>query len=207
MTKIINMYGGPGVGKSTAATGVFSQLKSAGVNCEYVSEYAKDIVWEQTNALLDNQIHIFAEQFRRQFRLVGKVDYVITDSPLILSCVYFDHWFRKRNTKMFDDAYCELTKKYFLESFRQFDNINWVIHRAKEYNPKGRMQSLDEAKQIDQEVQNYLLKNWIPYEVTDSKFAVQDVYNSVMGLPKRIETPSEIQQNKPPEKKRSWWRG
>lgn len=181
MTKILNLYGGPGVGKSTTATGVFSRLKTKGINCEYVNEFAKEIVWEGATPMLDNQLHIFAEQFRRQFRLIGKVDYVITDSPLLLSAVYFDHWFKKRNTKMFDDKYCELTKTYFLETYKQFDNINWVIHRAKSYEPKGRMQTEDEARVIDEAVQNYLLKNWVQFYTTDSLRAIDDVCNYILN--------------------------
>jgi hypothetical protein len=207
MTKIINLYGGPGSGKSTTATGVFSQLKLKGINCEYVSEYAKDVVWEQANSLLDNQLHIFAEQFRRQFRLIGKVDYVITDSPLILSCVYFDHWFRKRNTSMFNDAYCDLTKQYFFESFKQFDNVNWMIARKKAYNPKGRLQTLDEAKQLDADIHNFLLKNWVDYKLTDSLHAIEDITNDILGLPPRSDY-SQMHEDfngfPEPKKKKSW---
>ena len=181
MTKVINLLGGPGSGKSTAATGVFSQLKLKGINCEYVSEFAKEIVWEETNSLLENQLHIFAEQFRRQFRLIGKVEYVITDSPLLLSCIYFDHWFKKRTTKMFNDSYCDLTRQYFFESFNQFENVNWVITRNKEYNSKGRLQSLDEAVQLDADIHNFLLKNWVDYKLTDSVHAIEDITVATKG--------------------------
>ena len=37
--------GSPGVGKSTVAAGVFSELKRRQISCEYVSEYAKEITW------------------------------------------------------------------------------------------------------------------------------------------------------------------
>ena len=92
MTKIINLIGGPGVGKSTIASGLFSELKQRKVSCEYVSEYAKEVTWEQTHKLLENQIHVFSEQFRRQYRLLGQVDFVITDSPLLLNTVYFNYY-------------------------------------------------------------------------------------------------------------------
>ena len=208
MTKVINFFGGPGVGKSTAATGVFSALKTKGVNCEYVSEYAKETVWEETNALLDNQLHIFAEQFRRQFRLVDKVDYIITDSPLILSCVYFDHWFKQRNTKMFDDDYCKLTKQYFLEGYRQFENVNWFIVRAKAYEPKGRLQTLKEAQGIDNDVMNYLVNTWTDYQLTDSVHAIEDATNDILGLPKRDGAPILVNRKSTTlimNKRRRWW--
>lgn len=40
--KVINLFAGPGSGKSTTCAGVFSKLKLAGVNCEMALEYAKD---------------------------------------------------------------------------------------------------------------------------------------------------------------------
>lgn len=52
MTKIINFIGGPGVGKSTTALGVAYNLKKRRLNIEYVAEYAKDVTWEGTHALL-----------------------------------------------------------------------------------------------------------------------------------------------------------
>jgi adenylate kinase family enzyme len=36
---VVNLWGGPGSGKSTGACYIFAQLKLLGVNCEYVSEY------------------------------------------------------------------------------------------------------------------------------------------------------------------------
>lgn len=41
--KVINLYGGPGTGKSTTAAMLFAKMKLAGFNCEYVPEFAKDL--------------------------------------------------------------------------------------------------------------------------------------------------------------------
>lgn len=45
-TLIVNLYGGPGTGKSTGAAYIFSKLKMDGIDAEYVTEFAKDKVWE-----------------------------------------------------------------------------------------------------------------------------------------------------------------
>ena len=37
-TLLVNLYAGPGAGKSTGAAYIFAKLKMAGVDCEYVSE-------------------------------------------------------------------------------------------------------------------------------------------------------------------------
>ena len=42
-TLIVNLYAGPGAGKSTGAAYIFLQnSKWHGIDCEYVSEYTKD---------------------------------------------------------------------------------------------------------------------------------------------------------------------
>ena len=45
-TLLVNFYAGPGAGKSTGAAYIFAKLKMKGIDSEYVSEYAKDRVWQ-----------------------------------------------------------------------------------------------------------------------------------------------------------------
>ena len=44
--KVINFYGGPGTGKSVQAAATYCALKKQGLNCELVTEYAKDKLWD-----------------------------------------------------------------------------------------------------------------------------------------------------------------
>ena len=44
----ICLYASPSSGKSTMAANVFSKLKMFGVNCELVTEFAKDLVWDNS---------------------------------------------------------------------------------------------------------------------------------------------------------------
>ncbi len=141
-TDVIAFYAGPGAGKSTTATGVFSLLKMHGVNCEYTSEYAKDKAWDETLLVCYNPYEICAEQYQRQFRLMGKVDVIITDSPLLLQAAYNDE-------PEFNDLAVHL--------FKKFNNYNYVIKRKKEFNPKGRAHNLEEAKKLDEKM--YVLLN------------------------------------------------
>lgn len=159
-TKIINFIGGPGVGKSTTALGVAYNLKKRRLNVEYVGEYAKDVTWEGTHALLENQTHIFAEQFRRQFRLLGKVDYVVTDSPLILSCVY--HQYAKH--RLAHPEYVDQVKEFYLASYRQFDNLTYLIQSGvRPYNPVGRNQTEGEARAVHQDAIKFMVANKLPF--------------------------------------------
>ena len=56
--KVINLVGGPGSGKSTAMAGVFYNLKRLGVNCEMVTEYVKDKVWEESFKTIEDQFYL-----------------------------------------------------------------------------------------------------------------------------------------------------
>lgn len=70
MTKIINIFGGPGVGKSGIAAGVFSKMKANHIQVEFAAEVAKDYVWEERfNVLKNDQLAIFAKSHRRIDRL------------------------------------------------------------------------------------------------------------------------------------------
>ena len=70
-TIVCNLAGSPGSGKSTLAAYVFAKLKMMGINCELVTEFAKDKVWEKNNEALSNQIYIFAKQYYRMSRCTG----------------------------------------------------------------------------------------------------------------------------------------
>jgi hypothetical protein len=58
---VVNLYGGPGTGKSRTAALLFATMKQRGVNCELATEYAKDVVWEGRESLLSDQIYLFAK--------------------------------------------------------------------------------------------------------------------------------------------------
>lgn len=169
MTLIVNLYGGPGTGKSTTAAGVFSLLKQRGVNCEYVSEYAKDRVWEEHFKVFDNQLFVFARQYQRVRRMLGKVDAVITDAPLLLSLHY--------------GAEATVTfRKLVYECYAEMRNLDIFLTRKKAYNPIGRMQTEEQAKGIDFDLRN-LLALWevdclevdgVPSAIPDIAATVQE---------------------------------
>ena len=90
MTIYVNLFGRPGVGKSTKAAELFVYVKQnwPKVSCELVTEVAKDFVWEERHQTLENQPYVTMKQYRNLKRLLGKVDLVITDTPLLLGTVY-----------------------------------------------------------------------------------------------------------------------
>jgi len=151
MTKIINLFAGPGAGKSTTAAGIFYELKQKGVLIELVTEVAKDLVWSQRQQCMKCQPLIFGKQLYRIERLIGKVDYIVTDSPFLLSALYGQA------------LYPESFIRAVTDIFKEFDNLNFFLLRNKPYVEVGRMQNETEAKGIDWQVQQFLDTNQIPY--------------------------------------------
>jgi len=133
--KVINLFGGPGVGKSTVAADLFALMKREGASVELVNEYAKEITWEGHLSYLDDEFYVLAHQNRRLVRLKGKVEYVITDSPILLGLAYVP-----------PDYYPQYFNKFIHEVWNSYDNINIVLQReSKKYIETGRNQKYDEA--------------------------------------------------------------
>jgi len=155
--KVINLYGGPGTGKSTAAAGLFHKMKTAGAKVELITEYAKDKVYQESFFLLKDQLYIFTKQHHKLWRLKDKVDYAIVDSPLLLSLHYF------QPNEIYDE---DLFKKFVLSTFNAYDNINIFLLRDTDIHPYqnyGRMQTEAEAKIIDKKIKSLLEYNNIKY--------------------------------------------
>ena len=162
-TKVINLYGGPGTGKSTTAAGLFSELKQRGVNCEYVQEYAKDKAWEFGTShmgvpkVFQAQEYIFGKQHFRMRRCAQDVDVIITDCPLFLGLIY-----------MPEDFELPSLRPVIREAYDIYDNLDVFLVRHKEYNPKGRFQTEDKAKELDTTIRDMLEAQHVNYEVVDS---------------------------------------
>lgn len=147
---VINLFGAPGAGKSTGAAYVFSKLKLAGINAELVTEFAKDKVWEESKAVFQNQAYIFGKQYFRISRLQDKVDVVITDSPLLLSCFY-------SSDNTLGTEFDALVTKVF-NSYR---SMNVFINRVKPYNHIGRFQNETESDVLAVKLKSFLNEHGI----------------------------------------------
>ena len=147
---VVNYFSGPGARKSTLAAHVFAELKWLNINCELVTEYAKDMVWNETTKVLENQVYVFGKQYNRIYRVARHVDILVTDSPFVLSIVY-------------DSKKSDHLKNLVLEKYNEFDNLNFFVLRCALYNPKGRMHNEEEAKLKDAEVLSMLNDNKIPF--------------------------------------------
>ena len=163
---IVNLFGGPGTGKSTTAAGVFAKLKMQNINCELVQEFAKHVVWRGNFTTLNNQLYIFAKQHDRLFHLKDKVDIIITDSPTIMGLTYTD--FTKVSPSL---------EQLVVDEYSRDDqiNLNVFLNRVTAYDPVGRTQNEAEGKEKDVEIHTLLEKYNLPYLVMDANSEISDV--------------------------------
>jgi len=161
-TKVINMLGGSGLGKSTTAAGLYHAMKLQGYNVELVREYVKNWAWSGQKVNQYDQIYIFGKQARSEYMLYGKVDYIITDSPILLSPVY--EKFYNDGFSMIEDAALKFLQKAHNNNV---EHINFLLERKKKFNPEGRYETEEQAKEVDRQVKLFLDDNNIKYENID----------------------------------------
>ena len=164
MAIIVNLFGGPGCGKSTTAAYVFSKLKMQGVNAELVTEFAKDKTWEGNTKALSCQPYVFGKQVYRIDRCIDDVDVIVTDSPLLLTILY-------NKDKAIEPHFTNMV----FSKYAEYDNLNFGLLRKKAYNPKGRNQTEDEAIQLDCAAFDLLDTYKVKYKVTSGDITGAEV--------------------------------
>ena len=151
-TLTINLFGGPGTGKSTLCAKIFVALKMQGFEVEMAPEYVKDLVWEESFKKIENQLYIFGKQHNRIYRLLRKVKVIITDSPLLNSIIYY-----KGENPHFSQM--------VLWEHNAMNTLNFYIPRTFEYVENGRTQDLKGAKEVDEKYRDFLDENGVSYYI------------------------------------------
>jgi nicotinamide riboside kinase len=159
----IALIAGPSAGKTTQATHFYSITKSKMIQIEYVSEWVREAF--NSGMIPDEnpwvQFWILEEQRRREDCVPEEIQYVVTDSPTILSYVYAlfngtlerDKWLW---IKMYEK---------FLSDLKRYDFI-FYCEREKPYTIDGtRKQTEQEARQIDVHIKHLLDMHKITYHL------------------------------------------
>lgn len=174
---VINGYGGPGAGKSTACLEITAALKKEGYNAEYVQEYAKELVYEKDMEMLDgspeHQYEILKEQTRRMDRLYDQVDFIVTDSPVMLNIIY-----NKQLTTEYESLVNELQGEYINYSF-------FMERDASNFEEEGRIHNLTESIEKDNEIKDMLQKNEIKYKTYNHE-NVNEIVNDAIDFYEKI---------------------
>lgn len=182
-TIVINAFAGPGAGKTTSCLEVAEKLKKQGFVTEYVQEYAKELVYDNNLIMLDghyeHQFDILKEQVKRINRLYGKVDFILTDSPVLLNNTYLNE---DKSTNDYV-AYCENVKKIYT----LYDNFNYFVERDKSaFEEEGRIHNLEQSIVIDDELKNTLHNNQIDFATYTHSTIDNIVRDSVLAYAKQL---------------------
>ena len=173
--RVINLFAGPGAGKSTLAAALFAFMKQRGLNVELVTEYAKDMVYENRSNVLADQLYMLAKQNRRLQRLREHVDYVITDSPLLL-CSHYTA-----------PGYFDGFKPLVEEVWKTYDNVSVFIDRLPHavYSEVGRLQNHAEAVGIDRQLIQMLVTARVPFMSFSADTPPETLYAAIDSIPQR----------------------
>jgi adenylate kinase family enzyme len=176
-TVVINLFGGPGIGKTTTANRLVGNLKINDIDAVYISEYIKELIYKvnserisetnrkDTRKLLDGSLYSQACIFQRQKEMldihVDQVPVLVTDSPLPLNIIYLkdsSEAYRADVLRCFNDEYI---------------NVNIVLERDPNamFQTEGRIHNKYESMEKDKEIIKFLKDNNINY----IRFPVNDI--------------------------------
>ena len=157
----INLWAGPGAGKSTVAEGISHHLKKKGYSVELVREWIKEWAYMKRVPKSFDQAYIFMNQLHSEDLLLQHgVETVVTDSPAMLSIVYAyrsaaPYWAELlRIAKLFDE---------------QYPSINIFLSREGiDYKQNGRYEDFTQAVAMDKMMMQFLDNNGVGYVIIPS---------------------------------------
>ena len=148
---VVNLLGGPGIGKSTLAATIYVELKRRGMEVEYVAEYPKELVYQNNTVALSDQVYVFAHQYHKIWTAAQHNELIITDSPILLSAMY-----NPDTSHNFQELIVELHSN--------FNSMNVVLKRTAEtHSMVGRVHSLTESVSVDNRIRELLDYRSIEY--------------------------------------------
>lgn len=169
-TIIINLIGGPQSGKTTTATGLFSELKKTGMDVEFVGDIVKPHMYEEHKGILSHQIALFAEQLYKIDSLVGKVDCIIQDGSLLLNAVY-----DKTNNQLF--------KALVTQEYSRFKNLDFFLNREGiKYNINDTIYTQAEALVLDKKIIDIYNFSGAPIININATNSINEILNYIAAI-------------------------
>ena len=153
---ICSFYGGPGIGKTTAAASLYAALKKTNISVELAAEFAKEKVLEKNKMAMSYQKYIWVNQAYRIYCASQTAQVVITDAPILLGCIY-----NKPLTQSLMDV--------IFDEHTQYNHLNIVLTRNHtHFDDTSRAHDLEESKNIDLQIRTLLDEHEIPFIEYDS---------------------------------------
>lgn len=143
---MINLFGGPCIGKTGMAANIFLALKTMGIEAANPEEHAKIAVLHRQQHLLDEQLILLGRTWDTLHALADQVDVVVVDSPLLLCSVYAGDK---------EAPHFHATVRDF---HSRFSRINCLLTRnaTLSYSTTGRRETLTQSLLMDQKIEQAL---------------------------------------------------
>lgn len=171
---LINFLGQPGSGKTTLGTQLFTELKIRDIDVEFVSEFVK--TWTYTGRKINKfgQYYIFGTETENQSRLFNKVEYIIADSPVLLTSFYQQYYWNS-------DTLVKPAKEFYkFAEEAGVKIINIFIDKEFTYKSKGRFQTEEESEDVKKQLLQFLTNN--KYDYFHLKVPVKNRINAILSL-------------------------
>lgn len=150
----INLYAGPGSGKSVTAAWLWGQLKVAGYNIELIPEWPKKWCYEQRSITAFDEVYAFAKQMHKEDSYLKQgIDFIISDCPLLMVAAY-----SLAKQTVFTEELIKLSCKFE----DMYPSINIFIDRGDIlYQQNGRYENYQQALDMDKLIYD-LMSDYLP---------------------------------------------
>lgn len=147
-TKVLEFYGGPGIGKSTLAAKMYVYLKERRCDAELVREFVREFAWHQYLELDQcDQLFAIAQQMKRELALFGNVKYLVTDGPVLMNYIYALVY--PTSLPVRHAAKAQVKAFYKEAKAKGVQHIPIIINRVFAYDKTNREPSLKKSKVVD----------------------------------------------------------
>lgn len=213
----VNLYGGPGAGKSTIAHKLIVIFKENGINAELVPEHIKPQAYKNIPVkTLSEQLALQMKQHEsEQVWFDAGIDVLVCESPILLN-VFYGHLLFKQISKEFckDRQSKTLATSGILEdlvayrtAFTMYDIheemypcLDYYLARDDAmYSTEGRFQTLEQAKEIDTKLKQFMMDCMEPWatviEVAKYDQIISDVLSKVPTLATKFKNSKQYLEN------------
>jgi len=160
VSKLINLFGGPGIGKSGIAAGITYKMKKKHIKVNNPYEFPKKLAWDNNIPAISDQLYVFANQHRGIAECYGKVDYIVIDSPILFSTIYHRYYTKGYPAEMYGKVFHDMV----IDLHRRYGSINILLERGVTiHNDDERFQNYKQSVEIDTLCKNVLDETKSPY--------------------------------------------
>jgi len=177
VSKLINLFGGPGIGKSGIAAGITYKLKKNHISVNNPYEFPKRLAWDNNIPAISDQLYVFANQHRGIAESYGKVDYIVIDSPILFSTIYHRYYTEGYPAELYGEEF----HNFVISLHKKYDNINILLERGETtHNNNERFQNYEQSLEIDKLCKQILDENGFPYhKVKVGKNSIKNILKIV----------------------------